>query len=291
MGYRMTASSDLFAAGGRSPQASVNFVTVHDGFSLRDLVTYEQKHNEANGEDNRDGSDGNDAWNGGVEGETDDPEIARGRERRLRTFLATLYLSFGVPMLRMGDELGQSQGGNNNAYCQDNAVSWTDWAALLGDPRGASLLKFTRSLAAIRKAHPTFRKSTFFRGTTVGGSKERDLVWFAPSGQEMHGAEWREPAAAALVMRTQGDALGVVDATANRIIDDSFLLVLNAERASLDFSLPDAMWGERWGRVVTSALDVDAQRETAAAAVYRARDKVTVAASSLLLLRLLRPGE
>jgi glycogen operon protein len=291
MGYRMTASSDLFAAGGRSPQASVNFVTVHDGFSLRDLVTYDRKHNEANGEGNRDGSDGNDSWNGGVEGETDDPEIARGRERRLRTFLATLYLSFGVPMLRMGDELGQSQGGNNNAYCQDNAVSWTDWTALLRDPRGASLLRFTQSLAAIRKAHPTFRKSTFFRGTTVGGSKERDLVWFSPNGEEMHGAAWREPVAAALVMRTQGDALGVVDEGGMRVNDDSFLLVLNGERVPVDFHLPDAMWGERWSRVITSALDVDAQRESAATAVYPARDTVTVAASSLLLLRLLRPGE
>jgi isoamylase len=291
MGYRMTASSDLFAAGGRSPQASVNFVTVHDGFSLRDLVSYDRKHNEANGEGNRDGSDGNDSWNGGVEGETGDAGIAAARERRIRTFLSTIYLSFGVPMIRMGDEVGQSQGGNNNAYCQDNAVSWTDWAALTKDPRGASLLRFTQSLAAIRKAHPTFRKSTFFRGTTVGGSRERDLVWFSPAGQEMHGSDWRAPSAAALVMRTQGDALGVVDRNGVRVTDDSFLLVLNAEHKALDFLLPDAMWGERWARVITSAADVDTQRQDAATAVYQARATVNVPPSTLLLLRLLRAGE
>ncbi|HVM47611.1 MAG TPA: glycogen debranching protein GlgX [Candidatus Acidoferrum sp.] len=240
---RLCGSSDLYASSSRRPSASINFVTAHDGFTLNDQVSYDRKHNEANGEENRDGNDNNLSWNCGAEGPTDDPAILELRERQKRNFLATLLFSQGVPMISGGDEIGRTQNGNNNAYCQDNEISWYDWK--LDAPRQA-LLEFTRRLIACRRDHPSLRRHKFFQGRPIRGGEVKDLVWLRPDGEEMTDEEWGAGWQRTLGMRLDGDALDVLDERGRRIKDDTFLLLLNAHHEPVQFMLPafvsDAQW-------------------------------------------------
>ncbi len=243
MGYRLTGSSDLYGKGGRRPYASINFVTAHDGFTLHDLVSYNEKHNERNGEDNRDGTDNNVSWNCGVEGPTDDPAILTIRERQKRNLLATLFLSQGVPMLCGGDEIGRTQQGNNNAYCQDNEMSWLDWKL---DRIRRSLLTFTRSAIAIRRQHPVLRRRQFLYGRRIRGSEVKDLSWFRPDGKEMTEESWHDPLARCIGLRLAGDAIEEVDSQGNLILDDTVLILLNAHHEPLPFTLPAHRPGVKW---------------------------------------------
>ena len=243
LGYRLTGSSDLYESDGRRPTASINFVTAHDGFTLRDLVSYERKHNEANGEDNRDGSDHNDSYNCGAEGETDDPAIIELRERQQRNLLATLILSQGVPMICGGDELGRTQHGNNNGYCQDNELSWYDWRL---DARRQALLSFTERLVALRHGQPVLRRKRFFSGGYVRGSELKDIVWFTPEGREMTPADWHRPNVHALGMLLGGDTIISLDPQGQRIVGDTLLILMNADAKPATFVVPAVEWGERW---------------------------------------------
>ncbi len=278
LGYRLTGSSDLYGRGGRRPYASINFVTAHDGFTLHDLVSYNEKHNEANGEENRDGHNDNQSWNCGVEGPTDDPEVLALRERQKRNFLATLLLSQGVPMLCGGDELGRTQGGNNNAYCQDNEISWHDWR-MDNDRKG--LLAFARQLIGLRRAHPVFRRRQFFAGRRIWGSEVKDLAWFRPDGKEMTEENWRDPSARCIGLRLAGDAIEEVDAKGDHIMDETFLIILNAHYEPLPFVLPAHRPGVRWQRVLdTHVGHLEARRPARGGRTYE------VAARSLAVLRL-----
>ncbi|MCA1218004.1 glycogen debranching protein GlgX [Streptomyces sp. 8L] len=280
LGYRLSGSSDLYGWGGRRPYASVNFITAHDGFTLRDLVSYEHKHNEANGEGNRDGTDDNRAWNGGVEGESDDPEVRALRRRRLRGMVATLLLSTGVPMLVAGDEMGRTQGGNNNAYCQDNEVGWLDWS-LLDDPGWAALRDLTARLLRLRAGHPVLRRRTFFTGRprTAGGL--RDLAWFTARGEEMTEDDWYAPACTLALFLSAGDIPGTDD-EGRAIVDDSFLAVLHAGHEGEDVLLPGPPWASSYELVLdTSGEDQAAEPGTR----YAGGTTLTVPPRSVLLLR------
>jgi glycogen operon protein len=244
--FRLTGSSDLYQGDGRKPYASINFITAHDGFTLEDLVSYNEKHNEANGEGNRDGHDHNISWNHGVEGPTDNPKIIALRERQKRNFLATLLFSQGVPMLCGGDEIGRTQQGNNNAYCQDNAVSWYDWTL---DDRTRALLDYTRRLIAYRSAHPILRRRRFFQGRRIRGSDIRDITWFRPDGHEMTEEEWDAGWVRSLGIRLGGEALAEVDEEGEHIIDDTLLLLLNAHHEPIDFVLIASRPAYRWERL------------------------------------------
>jgi glycogen operon protein len=259
LGYRLTGSSDLYGEDGRRPNASINFVTAHDGFTLNDLVSYNEKHNEANGENNQDGASDNASWNCGAEGPTDDPEIVELRERQKRNFLATLLLSQGVPMLLSGDEISRTQGGNNNGYCQDNEVSWLDWEM---DDRKEALLGFTRELIALRKSHPVLHRRRFFQGREIHGSDIDDISWFTPEGEEMDPDSWSSPWARSLAMRLGGEALGEMGPDGELVTDDSFLLLVNAHHEPIPFVLPAAPEGRRWSLVVdTNTAAVGASAE------------------------------
>ena len=243
--FRFTGSSDLYEATGRRPFASVNFVTAHDGFTLHDLVSYNEKHNHANGEDNRDGDSHNRSWNLGLEGPTDDPALLAVRERQKRNFLATLMLSQGVPMLLAGDEIGRTQGGNNNAYCQDNEISWLDWSRADGE-----LLEFTRGLLALRRAHPVFRRRRWFHGRAIHGSEVNDIAWFAPDGNAMSEDHWAEADAKSLGVFVNGHDLGV-DGDGEILRDDTFGVLFNARQQAIVFMLPgEGSWGRRWMEVL-----------------------------------------
>ena len=239
---RLTGSSDLYESDGRYPFASINFVTAHDGFTLRDLVTYNEKHNEANMEGNRDGTDDNRSWNCGVEGETDDPAINALRARQQRNFLATVLLSQGTPMLLGGDELGRTQGGNNNAWCQDSEISWFDWDE---DAVDGELLAFTRRLIAIRRGHPVFRRRQFLHGTEQEGSGLPDVWWFRPDGQAMADEDW-DNGDRLLGMFLNGEEIATPDDRGRRIVDDSFVLLFNAHHEDAEFTLPPGRFGEQW---------------------------------------------
>ena len=243
MGYRLTGSSDLYGKGGRRPYASINFVTAHDGFTLHDLVSYNEKHNEKNGEENRDGTDNNLSWNCGVEGPTDDPAILAIRERQKRNFLATLLLSQGVPMLLGGDEVGRTQQGNNNAYCQDNELSWVDWKQ---DTARRELLAFTRSVIALRLQHPVLRRRQFLYGLKIHSSEVKDLSWFRPDGKEMTEETWHDAMARCIGLRLAGDAIEEVDAEGSPILDDTLLILLNAHHETVPFTLPAHRRGVKW---------------------------------------------
>jgi glycogen operon protein len=237
MAYRLTGSSDLYQQDGRKPYASINFVTAHDGFTLADLVSYEEKHNEANGEENRDGSDDNLSMNFGHEGPTDDPEINALRARQQRTFLATLLLSQGVPMINAGDELGRTQQGNNNAYCQDNEISWIDWQL---NERDQSLFDFTCALIALRNEHPSLRRPKFFQGRKIRGAEIRDLTWLNPDGTEISDDQWDEEWMRTLGMQLAGGTLDVIDEQGDPLVDDTLLILLNAHDDTVPFTLPAA---------------------------------------------------
>jgi glycogen operon protein len=246
LGHRLTGSSDLYGRGGRRPYASINFVTAHDGFTLHDLVSYNDKHNEANGEGNRDGHDHNLSWNHGVEGPTEDAKIVGLRERQKRNFLTTLLLSQGVPMISGGDEIGRTQSGNNNAYCQDNETSWHDWRL---DRRRRVLLAFTGFLVRLRRDHPVLRRRLFFYGRRIY-SDVKDLTWFRPDGREMTQEDWTNPGSRSLGLRLAGDAIEEVDDRGERIIDDTFLILLNAFWEPLPFVLPAHHRNVRWEPIV-----------------------------------------
>ena len=246
---RLTGSHDLFGQNDRGPGASVNFITAHDGFTLHDLVSYNDKHNEANGEDSRDGTDKNLSWNYGAEGPTDDPEISRLRERQKRNFLATLLLSQGVPMITAGDEVGRTQKGNNNAYCQDNEINWHDW--YWDDPRWR-LLDFTMKMIRLRKEHPIFRRRDFFKGVPVGDQGRKDVAWLKPDGSEMTTEEWEKEFARSLGMWLNGEWLPETDERGRQLQDSSYLVLFNAHHDPVDFKLPD---GFSWRTEIDTAFD------------------------------------
>ncbi|MBP2391338.1 glycogen operon protein [Aeromicrobium fastidiosum] len=247
---RITGSSDLYQDNGRRPYASVNFITAHDGFTLADLVAYNDKHNDENGEDGNDGADDNRSWNCGVEGPTDDTEIISLRDCQRRNLMATLLLSQGVPMILHGDELGRSQGGNNNAYCQDNEVAWIDWEKAGGDE---SMTQFTSALAAFRHQHPVFRRRRFFEGKPIRKDDElRDIAWFTPAGEEMKEQNWDDGFGKSIVMFLNGDAIADRDRRGERVVDDSFLMGFNAHFEDIEWTLPDEHYGPGWSMVVDS---------------------------------------
>jgi glycogen operon protein len=250
LGYRLTGSSDLYQDDGRRPYASVNFVTAHDGFTLADLVSHAGKRNEANGHDNRDGADENLSWNGGIEGPTADAAVLARRGRDVRNLLATIFLSQGVPMLLAGDEIGRTQGGNNNAYCQDNETSWLDWA--LDDER-RRLLDFTRRLIRLRLDHPELHRRKFFQGATLCGAGLKDLAWLRPDGQEMTGAEWARAAFAAFGFRLCGQVMDDVNERGEPITDDTLLVLLNAGPTAVTFALPTAWPRQAWEVLLDTA--------------------------------------
>jgi glycogen operon protein len=249
---RLTGSSDLYETSARRPVASVNFATCHDGFTLRDLVSYNDKHNDANGEKNRDGTDDNRSWNCGTEGPADDEEITELRARQVRNFLVTLFCSQGVPMLLAGDELGRTQRGNNNAYCQDNELSWVDWE---GASKHAGMLEFTRALAQLRRAHPVFRRRRFFSGRPANGDASglRDIIWLAPSGTEMGEGEWRDDQAKSVGVFLNGAAITEPGPRGDTVADDSFLLLFNARAEPVRFRLPDPAYAAAWVPVVDTS--------------------------------------
>ncbi|UZN05081.1 glycogen debranching protein GlgX [Cellulomonas sp. S1-8] len=279
---RLTGSSDLYEHTGRAPIASINFVTAHDGFTLRDLVSYNDKHNEANGEDNRDGESHNRSWNGGVEGPTDDPEVTQLRARQQRNFLATLLLSQGVPMIAHGDEIGRTQGGNNNGYCQDDEITWVDWDL---DEERQSLLEFTRRVIHLRRDHPVFRQRRFFAGAAEHGGESdlRDIAWMTPTGGHMSDDAWSSDHAFAVMVFLNGDAIDEPDMRGQDVVDDSFLLLFNSHWEKKQFQLPGTEYGAAW----TAVLDTDSQVRPGRE--IRARGKVTLAPRSMVLLT--RPPE
>ncbi|WP_328525571.1 glycogen debranching protein GlgX [Kribbella sp. NBC_00359] len=243
---RLTGSSDLYQDDSRRPLASINFITAHDGFTLRDLVSYNDKHNEANGEGGKDGESHNRSWNCGVEGATDDPEVLKVRARQQRNFLTTLLISQGVPMVAHGDELGRTQSGNNNVYCQDNEISWVDWE--LTAPQ-KDLLAFTQAVVKLRNNHPVLRRRRFFHGDT-GVDGLGDLVWFTPKGTEMQNGDWQRDDARAIAVFLNGDAISEPDPRGEPVVDDSFLVLLNSDHEPVDFLLPPKPYGENWTVVV-----------------------------------------
>ncbi|MET9520075.1 glycogen debranching protein GlgX [Streptomyces sp. NPDC002994] len=280
LGYRLSGSSDLYAWGGRRPYASVNFVTAHDGFTLRDLVSYHQKHNAANGEGNRDGTNDNRSWNCGAEGETQDAGVNALRRRQLRNLVTTLLLSTGVPMLVAGDEMGRTQGGNNNAYCQDNEVSWIDWS-LLEDPGWRELFELTSRLLALRHAHPVLRRRAFFSGRAQAADGLRDLAWFTPRGEEMTQQDWYAPASTVGFYLSGRDIPGR-DARGAKITDDSFLAVLHAGDSPVNFVLPGPPWARTYELVVDTSQE---SQEAAPGTVHLAGRAITVPGRSVLLLK------
>ncbi|MFO7573396.1 MAG: glycogen debranching protein GlgX [Gaiellaceae bacterium] len=272
---RFTGSSDLYQADGRHPSASINYVTAHDGFTLADLVSYEQKRNEANLEGNRDGSDDNRSWNCGVEGPTDDPEIRALRARQQRNFLATLLLSHGVPMLVGGDELGRTQLGNNNAWCQDNEISWIDWA--LDDER-EQLLAFARQVLELRRRHPVFRRARFLNGH-VQESALPDAWWFRPDGRKMTRRDWDSHEARSVGLFLNGDEMGSLTPEGEPVRDHSFLVLVNAWHEDVTFTLPPRRFGSAW------VVDLDTASPGGAGATWPARGRIQLGSRSLAVLR------
>jgi isoamylase len=277
MATRLTGSSDLYAHNGRRPYASINFITAHDGFTLNDLVTFNDKHNEANLDDNSSGEDHNRSWNSGVEGHTDDPEVIGLRRRRQRSMLATLLLSQGVPMLLGGDEFGRTQQGNNNAYCQDSEISWFDWEL---DDEQEALLSFTRRLIRLRGQHPVFRRRQFFRGEVEG---EPDVGWLQPDGSEVPDDAWGDANVQALTVFLNGQAIPSRDERGRRITDDSFLLLINGSHVEVTFTVPEAEYGKEWELVVDTAAGKPARPRDAQE--LTPGDTLPLPGLSLVLLR------
>jgi isoamylase len=277
IGYRLTGSSDLYALSGRMPTASVNFVTAHDGFTLHDLVTYNEKHNEANLEGNRDGSNDNHSWNCGVEGETDNAVINALRAQQERNLIATLFVSQGVPMLVAGDEFGRTQKGNNNAYCQDSPISWVSWEL---SPRQRSLLDFTLRMSRLRREQPVLRKRRFFRGAHIWDSELKDLAWFRPDGKEMRKEDWEKPHVRSLGFLLGGDAIASLDEQGERIVGDTVLVLMNAGHEPMMFALPAIEWGADWELVVDTTTSEDCSHVHTPAG-----GKVRVAGRSMVVLR------
>jgi isoamylase len=277
---RLGGSSDLYATSGRRPYASVNFVTCHDGFTLHDLVSYNGKHNEANLEDNRDGENNNNSWNCGVEGPTDDPAVRELRQRQKRNLLATLFLSQGVPMLCAGDEMGRTQRGNNNAYCQDNDISWIDWSP---DEYGRMLRGYVRRLIALRKQHPGLHRRDFFQGRPVADGQAKDIRWLNSAGFEMSEPAWNERAARVLGAELRGDVMPEVDEAGEPIVDDTLLVLLNASHVNVSFVLPKPPVEQRW-EVVLDTAERGGRPNT-----RRGVDRYPLAGRSVVVLRSATP--
>lgn len=314
--YRFTGSSDLYATTGRRPHASINFITAHDGFTLQDLVSYNQKHNLDNGEENRDGDSHNRSWNcmtielveeedeiieleeGQEEeeieeapvldpwplgdGKTDDPIVLTLRERQKRNFWTTLMLSQGVPMIVVGDEMGRSQGGNNNAYCQDNEISWLDWDL---KEKNAVFLEFTRQLTRLRREHPIFRRRKWFQGRAIHGSKVSDLAWFNPDGREMTEEQWQVGYAKAIGIFLNGEEIATVGPRGDRIIDDSFLLFFNAHYELIDFAIPKNLKRRKWLAIIDTNEPLFVESKNI---IYAGKDRVPVEGRSVVMLKLVK---
>ncbi len=276
---RLTGSSDLYEQDGRRPVASINFVTAHDGFTLHDLVSYNDKHNEANGEGGHDGESHNRSWNCGAEGETDDLEIIALREQQKRNFLTTLMVSQGVPMLLHGDELGRTQRGNNNVYAQDNELSWIDWERAKDFE---VLTEFTARLTRLRKEHPVFRRRRFFKGRPVRGTAIDDIGWFTPDGEQMGEEDWESGFARSLAVFLNGEGIREPDPRGERVTDDSFFLLFNGHHEGIGFTLPDIGAGERWSIEVDTAAPMldDAEGRT-----VKTGEELQVEAHSVVVLR------
>jgi isoamylase len=272
-GQRFTGSPDLYQDNYRKPTASINFITAHDGFTLNDLVSYNEKHNEANGEDNNDGENHNRSWNCGAEGPTDDPEIIKLRDRQKRNLLTTLFLSQGVPMLVAGDEFGRTQQGNNNAYCQDNEISWLNWAEADHD-----LLAFTRELIQLRKDHPAFRRRRWFQGQPVKGKGLEDIAWFLPEGTEMEDENWNHDFARSLGVFLNGRGLHSVGPEGEHIIDDDFYVIFNAHHEALEYKIPEKLLGQNWKVILDTGHD-DTIGQT-----LNERESISVEGLSIVLL-------
>jgi isoamylase len=278
--YRISGSADLYEATARRPVASINFVTAHDGFTLRDLVSYNNKHNLANGEDNNDGESHNRSWNCGVEGPTDDPEVNALRSRQQRNFITTLLLSQGVPMISHGDELGRTQSGNNNGYCQDNEVTWVNWARA-----DAELLQFTQAVAALRAAHPVFRRKRFFTGLPVrrrGSAGLPDISWFRNDGTEMSDEDWDAGFGKSIAVYLNGHGIPDLDSRGRRVSDDSFVMCFNAHHEPIEFILPPTEFASSWTPVVDTAAGPG---EVAESAAIKAGDPVRVPARAMVVLQ------
>jgi isoamylase len=282
--YRLTGSSDLYQINGRRPHASINFVTAHDGFTLNDLVSYNEKHNEANGEDNRDGDSHSRSWNCGVEGDTSDFEVMRLRKQQRRNFLVTLFLSQGVPMLVSGDEMGRTQGGNNNAYCQDNEISWIDWNL---PEENESLLDFTRQLIDLRRRHPIFRRRKWFQGRAIHGSEVHDIAWFNVDGSEMTEEQWQDGFIKAIAIFLNGAEIATTGDRGERIIDDSFLMFFNAHPEDLDFTLHPSLQTWEWSILIDTTKPRFVQRGQR---YFHDQQPLSVAARSLIVMKRLGPA-
>ena len=277
---RLTGSADLYERTARRPVASINFVTAHDGFTLADLVSYNEKHNAANGEDNNNGESNNKSWNCGAEGPTDDPEINALRARQQRNLIATTVLSQGVPMLSHGDELGRTQGGNNNGYCQDNEITWIDWASA-----DTALLEFTSTVSALRATHPVFRRRRFFNGRPVrrrGSEGLPDISWFRPDGSEMNDEDWDSGFGKSVAVYLNGQGIPDLDARGQRVVDDSFVMCFNAHHEPIEFTLPPAEFGMAWDIVVDTAAGPG---ETAESATVKASGPVRVESRAMVVLK------
>ena len=275
---RISGSPDLYEHSSRRPVASINFVTAHDGFTMRDLVSYNEKHNEANGEGNRDGESHNRSWNCGVEGETDDLEILELRAQQRRNFLGTLFLSQGVPMLLHGDETGRTQRGNNNGYCQDNDITWLDWAQV-----DEELLRFTARVSQLRREHPVFRRRRFFDGRPVRrgeGTRLPDIAWFTPDAREMTEEDWEAGFGKSVAVFLNGEGIPDRNSRGERVVDDSFIMIFNAHDGSIDFTLAPIEWGAKWEIVLDTATPQLAEPAPAAATSV-----LTIEARSLCVLR------
>jgi glycogen operon protein len=274
-GQRFTGSSDLYQGDRRRPTASINFITAHDGFTLHDLVSYNEKHNEANGENNQDGESHNRSWNCGEEGDTDDPAIVALRGQQKRNLLATLFLSQGVPMLLAGDELGRTQRGNNNAYCQDNEISWVHWAEA-----DENLLAFTRKLTELRKNHPVFCRRRWFQGLPIKGTGVEDIAWFLPEGTEMTEENWSHDFAKSLAVFLNGKGLRSRGPGGEQIVDDSFYVIFNAYHGPIVYQLPPRKYGREW----TKILDTSNSRVEEEGVAYGASENIIVEGRSIVLL-------
>jgi len=279
-GYRFTGSSDLYKGTARRPYASVNFITAHDGFTLRDLVSYNDKHNEANGEENRDGESHNRSWNCGIEGPTDEPEVNALRARQVRNYLATLFLSQGVPMLLGGDEIGRTQRGNNNGYCQDNEMSWYDW-----EHADAGLLHFTQRLVRLRHQHPVLCRRRWFQGRPIHGTQVSDIAWFTPAAVEMSDQDWGVGFAKSLGVFLNGRGIPTPNERGEPIVDESFYVMFNAGADPLEFVIPAEKWGTRWTLILNTYEDTDHMSEDDGGEELNASEEIEVPPWTLILLK------
>lgn len=275
-GLRYTGSPDLYLNDYRTPTASINFITAHDGFTLLDLVSYNEKHNQANGEENRDGLDQNISWNCGAEGPTDDQSIIQLRKRQQRNLLASVLLSQGVPMLQAGDEMGRTQQGNNNAYCQDNELSWIDWQK--GDQE---LAAFTKNMIRLRKEHPTFSRKHWFQGKPIKGLGVADIAWFLADGNEMADEHWNEHYAKSLAIYMNGKSIQLVSPTGEKLVDGTFYVVFNASNDAIDFKLPDDSFASDWTKVLDTSQNVANENKEQ----YKPNDTLHVEGHSIVVLK------